>query len=63
MHIFRNAPGPEAYYAIKDSFIYMCNELRVVRGVNTHFTEPNTLTVRKGVSNLPRKPAWLRETL
>ena len=22
MHIFCNAPGPEAYYAIKDSFIH-----------------------------------------
>ena len=27
MHIFCNAPGPEAYYAIKDSFIWVCNPM------------------------------------
>ena len=30
MHIFCNAPGPEAYYAIKDSFIQLneCGEVQ-----------------------------------
>ena len=38
MHIFCNAPGPEAYYAIKDSFIHM-DALAVDKHANL-FTMP-----------------------
>ena len=45
MHIVCNAPGPEAYYAIKDSFILAvkCWQQSLCARISDHIFEENSL--------------------